>query len=160
MFAGEIIAQSTWHFAPSGLPPDMFLRFIMGWTHPRGITNAHLRGDASTTKTAYVLDPRSRSSTRRWSIQKMYPLKSDREDANLRYLNIKYYYYIPNESRHAVNQRAGVQSWRGTPRLREIRRWGDNILYKINWSAEGLPDTPPARPAPLEDYIPRTRIEQ
>ncbi len=166
MFAGEIIAQSNLGILRHpGMPPDMFLALQYGddasaWDY----INAHLRGERLLTheNRHYVLDPSiTLVHLDDWSIQKMYPLKSDRERMQiLRNLNIKYYYYIPNESRHAVNQRAGVQSWRGTPRLREIRRWGDNILYKINWSAEGLPDTPPARPAPLEDYIPRTRIEQ
>ncbi len=88
-------------------------------------------------------------------MQPLYGMKSDRERmAHLRRYGIRYYYYTPNEDNHAINRRAGLWRWRGGPFLREIGRWGGTALYEIRWSAAGLPEAPPARLAPIEDYQP------
>lgn len=120
--------------------------------------NKNLRGERLLTheNRHYLFDPSiTLVHLDDWAMQPLYGMKSDRERmAHLRRYGIRYYYYTPNEDNHAINRRAGLWRWRGGPFLREIGRWGGTALYEIRWSAAGLPEAPPARLAPIEDYQP------
>lgn len=69
-----------------------------------------------------------------WDIQKTYTMKSNSEKISyFKKLDIQYYLYIPNEDKHQINKKVGIQKWIGTPLLKEMYRAGNNVLYEINY---------------------------
>lgn len=67
-----------------------------------------------------------------WDIQKTYGMKTDAEKlAFFKEKGIKYYLYIPNEDKHPINKKVGIQKWTATPKLKQLYKAGDNVLYEI-----------------------------
>lgn len=163
--AGEWFTQGNLAvFRNPGLPPEEFLRLQYGDDVPACESiNRRLAGQRLLTheNRHYLLDPSiTLVHLDDWEIQRAYPLRTDRERMDLfRSLGIRYYYRVPNEERHLINRRAGIQEWIGTPLLRERQRWGENVLYELIWEAVGLPATPPDPLPDLADYLPRNRWE-
>jgi len=72
-----------------------------------------------------------------WELQQAYDLATP--EAKLRRViaqNLHFYLRVPNEARHPVNARLGLEAFVGTPVLREVARTvgsdGANILYEID----------------------------
>ncbi len=160
-FEGEMFSQTNLavlHYP--GMAPEEFLRLQYGdddvdaWAY----LNRNLEGLRLLTheNRHYVLSPKiTLVHLDDWDIQKTYTMTDDREKMALfRDLGIRYYYFIPNERNHTINGRVGLEAWEGTPLMTERERWGENVLYELNWSASGLPDAFPAEIKPLESYEP------
>ena len=160
-YEGERFSQMDLSaFRHPGLPPDTFWKLQYGadedaWEY----LNTHLKDERLLTheNRHYVLDPTiTLVHLDDWDIQKTYTMRSDRAKMALfRELGIRYYLYVPNEDKHTVNRRVGLEAWKGTPLMKEVRRWGENVLYEFRWEAAGLPPTPPLKPRALESCIPR-----
>jgi len=162
-FGNEIFTQTNLGVLHHpGMPEEEFWRLQYGedvdaWNY----INEHLRTRRLLTheNRHYVLAPSiTLVHLDDWDIQKTYTMISDREKMTLfRDLGIRYYYRIPNEARHPANKKVGLDAWVDTPLMTELKRWGDNVLYRFNWSAAGLPDTEPETLQPLESYEPLER---
>lgn len=69
-----------------------------------------------------------------WEVQKTYEMETVGEKLDLfKDLGVKYYLYIPNEDKHRINRRVGIQEWVDTPYLKEIYAAGENVLYEIRF---------------------------
>ncbi len=119
-----------------GMPRRLFHEVIYGddvamWD----FLNENLRGERILTheNRHYVLDPSIRLvHLDDWIIQRGYGRATPADTlAFLRDQGLKYYLFVPNERRHHVNARLGMDRVIAAGLAREVYRSGENVLYAL-----------------------------
>lgn len=66
-----------------------------------------------------------------WAMQHLWDKGPEEKIAELKKMKIRHYLKVPNEAAHAINQRMGTDVWVERGVVEEVRRYGDNILYRL-----------------------------
>lgn len=67
-----------------------------------------------------------------WETQQLWEASDERLIAGLKALGISYYLRVPNEVKHGVNARLGLQRLIDNGQLNLVGQWGENALYVLD----------------------------